>query len=414
MNKNVKNTLAPKILLWVLVLLVVAQLALALGIRPAKTTIISDNTKEHVGQFWVINNDQREFTVTVSVEGEMGQYVILKTSELRFRSDDDALPVDFEVHLPETVPAGISTANIVVGEQLESESPNTISSKIVLKHKMLVQGPYPDKYINVKLNFHDQGETIAFVSEVENLGKQDITAVKTSFYVNDQKQESQVAETAATSLNKKENKLLTATLDKDLFEKGEFEVSAVTTYDDQKVELIKTLVVGSPSVDVAYFDQYFVANKINQYTLDLLNQWNRKIEHVFVDVEVTKNGQKVDQFRTKSVDLPAAMMERIQDYYDARQKNPGKYGFDLLVNFWNVARMDQKKYHYDTEFLTNEEYKSIDAAAPKVPQTQQPSSSSFMTILLWIVVGSIIGAIGLFVLWRYLHRDEYEGGEQGL
>ncbi len=405
-----------------LVLVLSLQLTIALGIRPAKTTMISDDSKDYAGQFWVVNNDQHEFTATVSVEGEMAQYVTLKTSEdtlgkrseLHFRDDDEALPVYFEVHLPATVPPGTSTANIVIEEQLESESPNTISSKVVLKHKIIVQGPYPDKYINVKLNFHDQGETIELVSEVENLGKQDINTVQTSFYVNDQKQVPHVAETVSTNLNKKENKLLKATLDKDLFEQGEFEVSAVTTYDDQKLELVKTLVVGSPSVAVAYFDNYFVANKINQYTMDLLNQWNKEIQHVFVEVEVQKDHQKIDEFRTKSVDIKGEMMERLQDYYDARQRNPGKYGFDLIVNFWNIARMDQKKYHYDAELLTNEEFKSIDTAAPKTRDTQQPTSSSFTTILLWIIFGSLLGAISLFVLWRYMHRDDYEGGQQGL
>src|SRR3989338_2846092 len=95
-----------RIVLWLLVLLFSFQLTVALGIRPARTEIISDNTKEYAGQFWVVNTDQREFTTTVSVDGEMGRYVTLKTTELHFREDDEALPVDFEVHLPDTVPAG--------------------------------------------------------------------------------------------------------------------------------------------------------------------------------------------------------------------------------------------------------------------------------------------------------------------
>ncbi len=403
-------------LFWVLVSLVLlSQFAVAIGIRPAKTTMISDDSRDFSGQFWVVNNEQRQFTATVTVDGEMARYVKLHTAELRFRDDDEALPVDFEVHLPEIVPPGTSTANIVIEEVLEEESPNTISSKIVLKHKIVVQGPYPDKYINAKLNFHDQGDTIEFVSEVQNLGRQDIQEVKTAFYVNDKKQEPHLLETEPTSLKTEENKLLKATLDKDFFERGEFEVSAVTTYDDQKAELVKTLVVGQPDIDITYFDNYFVANKINQYTLDLLNQWNKELKHVFVEVEVQKDNQKVDEFKTKSVDIPGSMMERIQDYFDARERNPGKYGFDLKLNFWNIGRMDQKKYHYDSELLTNEEYNSVGAAASQGKDIQRPDSGSpLTTMILWILAGSILGAVALFALWRYMHREEYEGGDQGL
>ena len=73
-------------------------------------------------------------------------------------------------------------------------------------------------------------------------------------------------------------------------------MSAVTKYDDQQVEVVKSLVLGQPRVEVTYFDRFFTANKINQYTLDLLNRWNREIKNVFVDVEVQKDDKKIDGF----------------------------------------------------------------------------------------------------------------------
>src|SRR3989344_3956732 len=399
-----------KILLWVIALLLTINLALAVGLRPAKTQLHTEGEEiQYSGEFWVVNFEQKEFTATVYVEGEISRYVQVEQKEVSFREDEDALPLNFKVVIPKgtLLSPGISTANIVVEEKVPSNQANVISSIVVVKHKILVEGPYPDKYIVAKLNFQDQGNSIDFVSEVENLGKEDLTKVKTTFYVNDQKQNPVTKETETTSLKKSENKLLKSSVDKSFFELGEFEVSAVTTYDDQKVEIIQKLVVGKPGVDITYFDPYFFANKINKYTMDLLNLWNADIKNVYVDVDVKKDNQKIDQFRTKSVDLPGKMSQRLQDYFDARNKNPGEYTFDMNVNFWNNYRMETKTFR--SELLTDDEYQQIEAALPNMAgaATGQRGDPAYK-IIVWIMVGIFIALILVYIFWRYNHREEYE------
>src|SRR3989339_84973 len=178
----------PKILLivYLLILLVSAQLILALGVSPAKTIIPFDPTATtYTGKFWVVNNAHEEFTMKLSADGEMGQYITLATTELHFREDTDSLPVEFTVTLPAKIPPGESISNIVLQQELAGNGGSTVSSKIVLKHKIFIQGPYPDKYITAKLNFFESGQEIRMVSEVENLGNKDLQYVQTKFYVND-------------------------------------------------------------------------------------------------------------------------------------------------------------------------------------------------------------------------------------
>lgn len=410
--RRVEGKLNHRFLAWsivfLLLLLLVPQV-MAIGIRPAKTTIESETVKDTTGTFWVVNNDQLSFSASVYLEGELASSVTLLTKELVFREDVDALPVQFEVHLPSQIPPGTSTANIVVEQNFES-SAEGVSSRLVLKHKILALGPYPDKYATVKVNFHESGDRIEFVSEVENIGKLDIGNVKTQFYVNDRKQEQQTLETEGTALKTKENKLLKATLPKSSFDNGEYEVSSVTTYDDQQVEVIKNLVIGAPDVEVAYFDKYFMAHKINQYTLDLLNKWNKDLKNVFVDVEVKKDGMKVDEFRTKSIDLPATLTQKIQDYYDARERNPGAYTFNLVVNFWNLVRMDQKEFVVQAELLDEKTPIPTGQAANQGGQGSSSSSSSSSSSLtaFFVLAGLLVAGAGGYVGWRYVHREEYE------
>ncbi len=403
----------PKLLiglaLFLLLLLPLMPSAAALGIRPAKTTILAEETLAEgnppiTGQFWVVNDEQRQFTMDVSVDGELVPYVTLHTKELSFRPDDAALPVLFEIHLPSSVPPGTSTANIAVMEVLESSSPNTISSVIVLKHRLIVQGEYPDKYVEAALNFYDSGKDIQLVSEIRNLGKENIGRLYTTFYVNDRQQQAHTLTTEESTLKTQETARLQTALGKDLFEQGEFDVSAITTYDDQQIELTKTLLVGQPEVEITYFNPYFIAYTINQYSMDLWNRWNKELKNVYVDVTVQKDSQQIDAFRTRSVDIEGEMIKRITDYLNANDKGPGRYTFQMTVHFWNLVRMDDRQFTFESEFLTEKDAETIrDSSFSSVTGSAVAHGDDGKLSPWWAVAGIVSLLIILIIIGTLRH-----------
>src|SRR3989338_9896041 len=176
----------------------------------------------------------------------MAEFVKLKTEEkkLSFTSAEEVKEIEFEIKFKkEDLPPGVSTAYIVIEEDLKTSNPNVVSSKVRLKHTVNLQGPYPDLYLSSKANFHEKGEIMEFVSEVTNLGKKDLQEVKTTFYVNDKEQKEHQLETEKTGLKRKETKLLQASLEKEVFSTGEYDVSVVTEYDDQILEFYQKLVM---------------------------------------------------------------------------------------------------------------------------------------------------------------------------
>ncbi len=386
--------------------------AFALGIRPARTDIAIDDGRDYANTLWVVNNEGREFTATVSVQGELSRYVTLHTEELRFRPDDDALPVEFEIHLPAEAPPGSSSAFITVEEAIPPERADVISSRIVLKHRIEVQGPYPDKYIVAKLNFHESGNQVRMVSELENLGKEDLQEVKTTFYVNDKSQEVHALETETIPLKRKENALLSTTVAMDLFELGEYDVAAVTSYDGQQLEITKKLRIGQPDVDITYFDRYFVAGTVNPYALDLFNKWNQQLENVYVEIDVKKGGANVDTFRTKSVDLDPETVKRINDYLDGRDKE-GKYTFEMMVHFWNLIREVEKPFQFESEFLPGDKVPSIPLQALHGEAAGGESERRFNGWgALWLVLAIFLLPAMAYIIYRYRHREEYEEGKE--
>ena len=404
------------VLACITLVLVLIPFVSATGIRPARTTVAiddyDDNNINIDGKLWVVNNEGKEFTVDVYTEGEMAPLVKIKTDPKRitFRADEEAKEVEFEIKIKkDQVPPGTSTANIIIEERFSGSQANVVSSKLLLKHKINIIGPYPNFYLEGSLNFHEKGNEIELVAEVRNLGKEDLQEVQTTFYVNDKEQKEHELETETTPLKRKETKLMTATLDKENFERaGQYEVSAVTKYGDQTLELYKTLLIGKPEVDITYFDKYLIAYKVNRYTLDLLNKWNQQVRNVYVDIEVLRDGNKIDSFRTKSVDIEAEMMQRISDYLDAKDKGPGRYTFEMTVHFWNLVRMDEKKFAFNTDLVTEEDAKSLNLAPPALTGAAISVVGTFSTIAAWLLVGILLGIIGFYVVWRYVHRDQYE------
>ncbi len=397
---------------------------LGLGIRPAKTEMESDTQKSFDGEFWVVNNDYVEGRVKISVDGEMAKYVTLQDKELFFRNDDDAKTVHFSVKFPNVVPAGISAAEIIVEGSAGGQDGMSVASKIILKHKIRIIGPYPDKYIKTNLNFQEREDGIDLITEVNNLGKEKINNVYTTYYINDKEQKTHVLTTNQKSMDTKEITLLQTKIDKDFFEQGEYEVSAVTYFDDQTMEVTKTLVMGKPEVDITRFDKFFKEHTINEYNLELLNKWNQKIENVFVDFLLKKDNIVVDTFKTNEVEIEGNQHKSLKDFFDAKNIDHGEYTAELQVNFWNTFKMKSKTY--PIKILTAEEIvhisqddtqkESRNIFTGRAIQNGEDDNSTPTFSLEWAIIVILVIIIVLlsgFILYRYKNKDKYDGGDSG-
>ena len=401
------------LVLFTILLIFVSSSVLGLGIRPVKTNFNGDEIKHYEGTFWIVNDGQRNFDVHVVVEGEMEKFVSLENTKISFREDDEAKPVNFMVDLPEKISPGNSVAAIIVEETLISSDSKVLSSKIKLKHKVNIQGEYPDKYVEYKINFHNLDDKIEVVSEVKNLGKQDIEEIQTKFYVNNKNQEIETKQSQKETLKKKETKLLKSFFSKDSFDEGEYEISAVVFFDGLSSELTKIMRLGEPNVEITYFDRYFKERKVNPYNLDVHNKWNKPVENVYVDVVLNQDGQELDSFRTKSVDIDGQMTKKIQDYFDARARDAGKYTFDLVANYWNTYKMKTKKISYDAELFSEKEFEEVAEKRNIAGQAISAGDNLKMSnVLFWIPLIILILVIGIYMGYRYAHKDDYEGGDE--
>ncbi len=390
-----------KILLWLLVFLCSLQLISAIGIRPARTLLSYSDNQVYEGTILIMNNDGQELELAISVEGELKDSVHLQVQKLLLAEEEDSKPLEFEVTIPKELAPGEHSANIVIEQVFTSGTADTFSLRQVLKHRVIVNGPYPEKYIRAKLNFHEDGTKIEAVSEVENLGSQNLESVSTTFYAFDQQNNKLKVNTDIVPIKSGEVKLLSAKLDADLLGRGEHLVSAVTSYDGNSVELTESLFVGRPEIKVLNFNQYFTAGKVNTYSLDLFNDWNTPLENVYLDILARKAGVIVSQLQTESITLGSKDTEQINGYFDARELSAGEYDFELLVHFKGAGNVPSQKV--GVEILepgeTKEAKNSPLIGSGAAGETAVSASQSNFNLLLGLMVGILLLVLALLVFF---------------
>ena len=147
-----------------------------------------------------------------------------------------------------------------------------------------------------------------------------------------------------------------------------------------------------------------------------INKWNKKIENVYVDVAVKKDYQEIDNFRTKSIDIEGLMIKKTSDYFDAKDKNPGTYVFEMIVNFWNIYKMDSIKFNVE---LLNEDSQDLKEANQVKILDEELNKENFSKknsfSKLWLILFTFLLLIILiYIFYRYKNKNEYYGDEEEL
>ena len=204
-------------------------------------------------------------------------------------------------------------------------------------------------------------------------------------------------------LEKNEDIELSENVDRENFEIGEYRVRAVTNFDTQEVEIIKDLIIGDIEVDLSYFNSYFISNQVNEYSIELFNKWNRKIEGIYGEIKIKNNDDELlSSFRTKSFEISALSSIKIEDFFNAKDIGIGDYKVEVSVYDFKGKKIGFKEF--EIEFLEKQENMPLVGNAIA---NSESVSFSFKEVLL--IMGCLmLVLLFVFVAYRYVHREEYE------
>ena len=346
---------ATRAIIWVVMLLLCLNMAFALGIRPVKSEAGSMQTYD--GKFKVVNNDHKEMRARIYVEGDLKDYIELRQTEIEFTSSEEMKEVGFTLRVPErTLPPGRAEGRIIVEEQLYSAptSDGYVAANLKMTHKVYLDVPYPEKYIEVDIEVEEKEESVDLIATVKNLGTDDLDEVKPKLEIFSGEERIASYEHPPEQLDVREEHSFRNYIEKEKLGEGEFKVLSSIEYEEYTLELIEAFMIGEPIIKLLNYDKYFEVGRINEIALELKSEWNTLISNIHAQILVFKNGKEVFNTKTTSFDLEPYEEKKVLAHLDARNLEVGDYDVNVLLDYLNQSIVET----YEVSVLSPQDYRS--------------------------------------------------------
>ena len=332
-----------KPILWTLVFLLLISNALALGLSPAEKTI-DYVIGERTFTYKIINNEHKNTQLKIYAIGQLNDYITFEQNNITIGPSEETKEFSFTINLPPGLIPGKNIGKIVIEETiLQKTSETGVYAKLRIISKLIVNVPYPDKYIKVVIEINDtpKDQPVDIVTKITNLGKLDIDKVEAKFGIFDNKTKIEELETKTESLAKGKTKNLLTSLNTSSYKEGFYSAIATIVYDQQELELGRDFKVGEEYIDILDYTKYFIQGKVNKFDIDVENKWNRKIRNAFALIYI----EGFEAIKSMTYDLDPWQIKTIVSYWDTSDIDLGTYDSNVTLKYINKTSAKQGKVH---------------------------------------------------------------------
>lgn len=388
-----------KPIVWMLVFLILTTSTLALGIRPAKTTVNFEPGLEKDYVFYIVNNEDRPLTIGLGANGILKDYISFEHNEITLQAEEKLKEVKFKLTLPQALTPGLNLGEITVSERSQDVEPTKItgmiSANLQLIHKVFVVAPYPEKYVDVDIRLRIREIESDVITEIKNSGSKAITEALTQIQVFDNNKKIKELKTPPISLQPTQTKQYYLTLSHDQLPEGEYDVNAQVLYDGEELEVTRKLLAGEPLITIINFNKFYLEKEASELQLELENKWNRLVTDIHADIVVKRNNQILYQGKTVSFDLKARGKDVVKTFIDASNIEAGEAQIEITLYYSGK----KESRTFDIEFLTKEDFE-------KTTVITMPGGT--FTYIILIIMTLMILAILVVILLPKRKKKEQE------
>lgn len=296
----------------------------SLGLTPA---IIRTDFKPYdkfLINFNVIGADANQ-KLEVYASGDLSQYV--RFDKVTLKGEDSFTSY---IDLPgEIAKPGQHVVYIRVREI--KDSLEGIGTRLEIGAALVIKVPYPGKYAEIKtfyVNNTNAGEPVIFYSEVENLGKENLVLKPIiNVYSNNKKVDEFLLE---------KRDINHTTLEKFVkivengYGVGVYNASISFDYGEiiNKSTYFK---VGSLFVNIVNWSSKFIKGKINEFNIEIENNWNNDVKDVYAEVNVTHKNIQADFFKTPSIELRKWDKSVLKGFFNCENLEKGIYQANISL-----------------------------------------------------------------------------------
>jgi len=392
-----------KTITMMLVLILLLPNIYSLGIGPGKTTVEFNPGKTKTVNIDVFNNDKKDFTAFIVVDGELKEYITLSTDQIEFKADEPNKGFSYTITLPDELPPGLNTAQIKVKavEKTQAGKAISINTNIQVITKVFVYAPYPGKYAeaSIKTTNAKMGDDIKISISVFNLGEEAIKEVSAVIDIYDpQGRLYNRLTTAKKAIESKKVGELAVQITSEGFVPGQYTVNATVIYDGNEIPLLSSFSVDDFLVKLlsVTVDDYTWGD-IAKFSILVKNIGNRLIENAYARIVLKDTAEViVANMKSHDIDLEAQDTMETSAYWDTKDIDLGEYFGKIGIYYEDQVIEHDVRTNVNRESI---EFEIFDITAMAIADTQSPkiaTPDSSMYLIIIIVLLAVIAFILAF------------------
>lgn len=266
--------------------------------------------------------------------GNLEEYISFIPERLNNVHDYENPSFRVKISFPDSMEPGLHRQRICVGET-GSAGTGAISVRTAACASIHVLEVYPDVYLISEFTSTNAniGDPIYFEISVQNWGEPEITSLYAEIDIMEGQKKLETVSTTTISLASRESGILTASLDTSNYNAGNYNAVARLKYAGREDILESSFRVGNLSVNILNYTTISEISSINEFFVEVESGWNTKIDNIYAEVKVSKNGQELTSFRTVSESLEPWARKKLIGYLDTRAiSSLGEY--DVLIDVY--------------------------------------------------------------------------------
>lgn len=385
-----------KLITWILALLLLVPTALSLGITPGRTTIDFEPNANREFNFKVINNEYRDLTVMLLVQGELKDTITLHKEIITFTSEEYSKSFTFNINLPEQLETpGIHEAKIIAVELPEDyEGQTSVRAIAAVAMQLRVKVPYPGKYLEAKLDIETKDNKTLFFVSASNLGTDSIKRAKATIDIYDpENKKVATVETTERSIRSKQRVDLVGSTS---LTKGAYKAVMNLTYDEHSLTQEKEFKIGDLWIDVKeIFVKNFRLGEIAKFNILVESVWNELIQDVYAQLIMkTKDDDIVADIKSPSFDINPNERTTTFAYWDTESVREGVYYGKIILHYEGKTTEKALRTYVSLDGI---EVIDLTAAAVKLEPGKGLDKEAILTLSIIII---ILTNIGWFVYFK--------------
>lgn len=391
-----------KVLFGIFIFVILISNVYSLGISPGRTTIEFVPGLEKQVEFQVINTENKDINIALSVEGSLKDYVNVSDEVVSLSKVESSKKFNYSINLPNELPPGLNTANVMALELPKdiNDPGMVLQATVAVITQVYVYVPYPGKYIEASLDVvsKEDTNTINFFIPIVSRGEEEIGNIEALINIyKGQEIVSSFNSSKVFTIKTGERRELTAFWNPDVSD-GSYRAVVTIFFDDEIVVIEKEFYVGEENLNLIGISvDDFTLGEVAKIRLLVQNKLSETVLNAYANMKFFDSDLKqLADIRSIEYNISPNSNQEMITYWDTESVEEGLYSSELNLNY------NQTLINKNFKVQVNQDSISFSGVGFVVTDAGGRTS---ITNVLYIVIGVLIAGNLIWLLWYLRNRN---------